>query len=637
MPVLFYDAQEQAAAVAYISADGTFRTSHSHAAGSLGRWSHIVRRGDLWLFYRDTTGAAAVTAVEPSGLRTTATLAPGSLGRWTHVVNTAHGLLFYDRMTGAAAVGQLTADGITTSAQLPRHSFGDWTHLVACDNAMLCYNRLSGAAAIAHVTPTGVETREVFDPRSFSPWSHIVANGRTVLFYSRDTGAGLVAHLDARGLSTLTELPAGSFSPWSHLAVDGPYVLFYDDATGAAAVGELSTGRFRTLRNLPSGSLSQWSHVAAASSSGPEEYRHRMTVLLCHFPAPGLTTLGPDYYRRYFFDLTMRDGVGRFWLDQSGGRLRLEGTVSEWVTLPQPPSHPSTNENREALAYAAIKAGLAAGWTPGNAASIVIVVACDRSAGVDAGALLPLTVDGRAFRVALIHGGSQNWINTGGNVTGSNYRFDFNAHEVGHNLTGQFGFNHAFGPGGPYFNRFCVMSAMWYAGDNSVEFDRWTPSTARRPEETTKGPGLAGCTRAGCGWARVLRLQAWQLAEGVEVELTHLGDTATTLPEVIEWTVRTASGFSTYTLELRSPLVEWDQALSPSLVLCQRQGSRWASDQFWAPLSSTYVTHSAVAAGSTASLTSPGVVGAQVLGVTTQPGARGPIPSAVRLRLNSQP
>lgn len=632
MPVLFYDARGGSAAVGYLSPDGEVRTAHSHAAGALGTWSHIVRRGDLWLFYRDTTGEAAIAQVGSSGVRTTATLAHGALGRWTHVVNTTHGLLFYDRMTGAGAVGQLTADGVTTTAQLPRHSFGDWTHLVACDNDLLCYNRLSGAAAIARVSPTAVETREVFEPGSFRPWSHIVANGKTVLFYSRDTGAGLVAHLDGRGLATLADFPAGSFGEWSHLAVDGPYVIFYDDATGAAAVGELSTGRYRTLRDLPSGSLSRWTHVAAASSSGPEEHRHRMAVLLCRFPAPGLTTLEPDFYRRYFFDLTNADGVGRFWLDQSGGRLRLEGTVSDWVTLPQPPSHPSTSENRKALALASIAAAKAAGWTPGDASSIVVVVACDRSAGVDA-AGVDVGFDGRTWPVAVIHGGSQNWINTGGNVTGSNYRFDFNAHEVGHNLTQDFGFNHAFGPAGPYENRFCVMSAMWYANDNSVEFDRWTPGSTRLPEEMTKGPGLAGCSRAGCGWARALRLQPHQLADGVEIELTHLGDTASTLPEVIEWT----AGPSTYTLELRSPLVEWDQALAPSLVLCQRQGSQWSTDRYWAPLSSTYVTHITVAAGSTATLTSPAVITARVLGVTTRQGPKGATASAVRLRLSLRP
>ena len=125
-------------------------------------------------------------------------------------------------------------------------------------------------------------------------------------------------------------------------------------------------------------------------------------------------------------------------------------------------------------------------------------------AGVDAAGVV-VGFDGRSWPLAVIHGGSQNWINTGGNVTGSNYRFDFNAHEVGHNLTQDFGFNHAFGPAGPYENRFCVMSAMWYANDNSVEFDRWTPGSTRLPEEMTKGPGLAGCTRAGCGWARALR------------------------------------------------------------------------------------------------------------------------------------
>ena len=119
----------------------------------------------------------------------------------------------------------------------------------------------------------------------------------------------------------------------------------------------------------------------------------------------------------------------------------------------------------------------------------------------------------------------------------------------------------------------------------------------------------------------------------MEIELTHLGDTASTLPEVIEWT----AGPSTYTLELRSPLVEWDQALAPSLVLCQRQGSQWSTDRYWAPLSSTYITHITVAAGSTATLTSPAVVAARVLGVTTRQGPKGATTSAVRLRVAIRP
>ena len=62
---------------------------------------------------------------------------------------------------------------------------------------------------------------------------------------------------------------------------------------------------------------------------------------------------------------------------------------------------------------------------------------------MDGGALgAPIKVDGIDRHVAILHSDSANWIaSSGGNVLGSNYRFDFNAHEVGHLVGDLFSFD----------------------------------------------------------------------------------------------------------------------------------------------------------------------------------------------------
>jgi len=310
------------------------------------------------------------------------------------------------------------------------------------------------------------------------------------------------------------------------------------------------------------------------------------------------------------------DGIGRFWFDQSGGQLRFTGQVHDWIPLSQDPNDSSIANNRQALAVQAIADAQKAGWQPGNEQAIVVVVATLGSKGVDAGAIRnPVNVAGVDRRVAVLHGDSANWIeSSAGNVLGSNYRFDFNAHEVGH-LVGDFNlFDHAFGPSGVYDHPYCIMAAMSYDGIPAI-FDVWQAGSSRPPELQTKGPGLDGATRAACGWARIRRFTPQDLQQGVEVRIAHLGDHDSGLPQVVEYNTQVNGAATTYTFEFRSRLAFWDQAFAPVLVLCQREGSIWSGNPTWGPRSSTYVNRAIVPArgGPLPSLSQSGIVSAEVL------------------------
>ncbi len=622
--LFFYDSAMRKAAIGHLTPTA-FKTTTTYDAGKLGTWTHIVARDNLLFFYRRDTGEAAIAELAPAGIRTTTTFKARSFGQWTHVVNTSAGLFFYNRLTGAAAIGAFDKKTFKTTGELPAGSLADWTHIVASGATLLFYNQLNGAAAVATVTPSGLTTTTSFQPRSFGAWTHLVNYGPAVLFYNRDTGAGAIGTLGAGGFKTTATYNPGSFGAWTHIAADGATVLFYNQDTGGAAIGSLTASAFTSTGYHQPGEFGRWTHITGDSSCGPEEVEHNIAVLLCHWERPpAWATLPPaDFYRRYFFDLSAEHGIGRYWFEQTGGQLRMTGTVNDWISLSRAPSDDSINMNRTALATVAITDALKAGWQPGRAQSVIVVVACDGSAGVGAGSLgAPLKVGGADRSVIVLHGDSRNWIQTSnGNVLGSNYRFDFNAHEVGHLLGDAYAFNHAFGPAGPYDNPYCIMSAMSY-GDQGLgaTYDRWTPGSTRLAEEHTKGPGLSGATRAACGWARVRRLTAQQLAQGVELNLAHLGDATSTLPQVIECPTTLADGkAATFTVEFRSPMAEADQALRPAVVLCQREGSAWSTNGTWAPRSSTYRTHAVIpGAGLLPTISEPGVVRVEVLEMASE-------------------
>ncbi len=640
--LFFYDSTQRNAAIGALTPTG-FKTFTTYQPGKFGRWSHIVARENLLFFYHRATREAAIAELTPSAVNTTMTYGANSFGSWSHIVNTAIGLFFYDRLTGAAAIGTFNAKSFRTTSNLAAGSLADWTHIIANGNTLLFYNRLNGAAAIGAVRATGITTTTSFNPGSFGKWTHMVNSGSTVLFYNRDTGAGAVGTLTASGFTTNAVYEPGSFGVWTHVVADGSLVIFYNQETGGAAIGSLTSTAFTSTGYHQPGEFGHWSHLAGRSSSGPEELEHHVAVLLCQWKRPpaSATVLSPGFYQRYFFDLSAEHGIGRFWFDQSGGRLRLTGHVSDWIALSKAPSDPSLNMNRSALSIAAINDALKAGWQPGRAQSVIVVVACDGSAGVDAGAIgAPLKISGADRSVVLLHGDSRNWIlRSNANVLGSNYRFDFNAHEVGHLLGDAFSFNHAFGPAGPYDNPYCIMSAMSYGALGwAATYDHWTQGSDRLAEEHTKGPGLSGATRAACGWARVRQLDSKQLKQGVELHLAHLGDATSTLPQVIECPVVLANGTpATFTIEFRSPLAEADQALQPTIVLCQREGSPWSTNPTWGPRSSTYRSHAVIAkSGPLPTISEPGVVNVQVLEMSAAQNYNNLSgPAWVRIRLSN--
>jgi hypothetical protein len=640
--ILFYNGETRGAAIGTLTTN-QFTTTKRISPGAFSRWTHVVARGSLVLFYDRDTGSAAFGALTPDNLITRFEPQHGSFSRWTNIVNTADGWLFYDRMTGMAAVGSLQSAGsahwFTTTASLPAGSLSEWTHIVANGQTVFFYNRLNGSGAIATVTAIGMTTTVSFDPGSFGLWTHIVNHGPTLLFYNRDTGAAAIGTLTASGFTTNVTYNPGAFGAWTHVISDGATLFFYNRDDGTAAIGTLSPGSFTTTTTFKAGQFGRWTHVTGDSASGPEELDWHVDVLLCHWHRPpGLTTvLSADFYRRYMFDLSNDRGIGRYFFDQSGGRLRFVGRVNDWVPLSKPPSDPSIAGNRQSLGALAVADAQKTGWHPKNAQGVVIFVACDQASGVDAGALgQQITIDGVNRWVAVLHADSANYVAfTGGRV--DNFRFDFNCHEVGHLVGRQYSFGHAYGPNGPYDSPYCIMAAKTYGYLRNVTYDPWTPGSTRPPEEHTKGPGLAGSTRAGCGWARTRRIQAAGLAQPIEVYLAHVDDHESCRLQVIEIASSVNGVPTVHTVEFRCQLAERDQALPTAIVLCQREGSRWSSDKSWAPFSSTFIADGVIAfARPLPSVSQPGVVRADVLEVAPAKTVAGrTAPPWIRVRLSS--
>ena len=642
---LFYSRENGSAAIGMLTPE-KFTTTKEFGQGSFGNWTHVVARGSTLLFYNHNNGAAAIGTLTANDFTTNVEIGSGSFGNWTHIVNTDAGWLFYNRMTGAAAIGNLQAPPLGGSFTTTGSFSGliEWSHIVADGDTVLFYNRLNGGAAIATVTPTKLTTNTTYQPGSFGAWTHVVNDGPTVLFYNRDTGAGAIGTLSPSGFTTNIGYNPGSFGAWTHVASDGATLLFYNSDTGGAALGTLAPNAFTsTTFYQPGGFSRHWTHLTGDCSSGPEDLEIKFAVLLCQWQEPpsSSTVLSADYYRHYMLDLSAEHGIGRCWFDQSGGQLRFSGYVNDWIPLSKAPSDPSIHHNtiddRRLLAEFAIADAKSRGWTPGDERCIVVIVACPASNGVNAGAWNdPISVDGIDRHVAVLHGDSADWIATGHDVWNSNYRFDFNSHEVGHLVGDLFSFDHAFGPGGPYDHPYCIMAAMTYGNEN-VTYDPWFAGSNRRPEEHTKGPGLSGATRAACGWARVRRVGPADLQQKVELDLAHLADHGSTLPQVIEYPTQVNGVPSTYTIEFRSPLAERDQALSPAIVLCQREGSQWSSNPTWAPRSSTFVKRALIPSGGTLpSLDLPGILHADVLEIApseTIGGVSGP--PWIRIRLST--
>lgn len=645
--LLFYNRTNGAAAIGSHSASG-FTTTKEYGQGSFGNWTHIVSRNQLALFYNRNDGAAAIGKLTPSSFTTTKEFGQGSFGTWTHIIDTGAGCFFYNQMAGAAAIGSFDTAMFTTTGSLSNGSLGEWTHIVADGTTMLFYNRLDGSAAIATVTATGLTTNTSFQPGSFGLWTHVVNQGSTILFYNRDRGAGAIGTLTPTGLKTNTSYKSGSFDHWTHIVADGARMLFYNQDTGAGAIGTLTATTFTTNVSYQPGQFSRWTHVVGRSSSGPEEQELKLAVLLCRW-GQSSTVLPTEFYHKYMFNLSAEHGLGRFWFNESGGHLRLTGHVTGWIPLSKAPS--DLANDRKALAKLAIADAQTAGWRPGDERGIVVFVACHEAKGVDAGGVGGLIkVAGIDRSVIVLHGDSSNWISSKPNsvdavdrVLGSNFRFDFNAHELGHMIGDAFSFNHAFGPSGPYDHPYCVMAAMNYGGRWRDDlYDMWQPNSNRPPEEHTKGVGLSGATRAACGWARRLRLKAEDLQQGRELYLAHLGDHTSTLPQVIECPGPQVNGVSTtFTIEFRSPLAESDQRLQAALVLCQREGSRWVTDGTWKERSSTFRSAAAIpSTGTLPSLIEPGVVRVDVLEVAPSRPLEAPVwlrrggPAWIRIRLS---
>src|SRR5262249_19541619 len=119
-------------------------------AGGSGKWTHVVRDGNLILKYRSSTGEAVV---EQMGSNTILRQYPaGSFSTgWTDIVDTPNGILYYNGDIGKGAVGRLDASGNHTTLQQYNNFSHGWTNVVGTPNGTLFYNRTTGSRAVGPV------------------------------------------------------------------------------------------------------------------------------------------------------------------------------------------------------------------------------------------------------------------------------------------------------------------------------------------------------------------------------------------------------------------------------------------------------------------------------------------------------
>jgi hypothetical protein len=165
-----------------------------------GKWTHVVRDGNLILKYRSNTGEAVVEDANSNAILRQYPAGSFSTG-WTNIVDTLNGLLYYNRDSGTGAVGRLDASGgHTTVRQYSNFSRG-WTNVVSTPNGILFYNRNTGSGAVGRINESGdFTTVKSYPAGGFAPgWTSIHYSSRGIEYRNDATGATAVGYIDDSG------------------------------------------------------------------------------------------------------------------------------------------------------------------------------------------------------------------------------------------------------------------------------------------------------------------------------------------------------------------------------------------------------------------------------------------------------
>jgi Metallo-peptidase family M12B Reprolysin-like len=267
-----------------------------------------------------------------------------------------------------------------------------------------------------------------------------------------------------------------------------------------------------------------------------------------------------SFYRDYFFN--MISGIAAYWYEQTGGNVLIQGDVYDWVSFSTDP-----NFDDRSVAHSAGKTTAADAIKTGNNPAplanynFVIVVIAPPLVKDSAGNLVP-----RGIAAGSVVGG-------GILMSAQGDRFDFVAHEVGH----QIGLQHSFDLSWNYYDKWaqqgeyghthCIMSAQSYGGrgiDSTPP--QWAAGTA---EYMGYGPGLSIATRCEKGW--MLSTLITMPTPTQEVDLASGGGGAKSVPKAVRMA---GSDGLTYYISLRSKSDRYDSVATEAVVIELATGGR---------------------------------------------------------------
>ncbi len=300
--LLFYNAQNGAAAAVQVTDEGQFGWQQSYSLSS--QWSNIVPIANYLLFYNASTGLYAVAKMDQDG--NLETVNNGYLPRYvTHVVATDKHVFFFNSSDRSGFVGAVN----TSSGQLFKtQSFGagafsPWTHIVDTKYGMFFYNRADGTVAVVNVQPNGLLSQTDGKLRHLAAgYDQVVVQGADVVLYNNTSGSYALGLVDSAGKyvnTALTSCAARLTPGYKKIVVSDGNFFFYNPDNGAAAIARI--GRSIYLVSSCIGQLSV-----------KQTYGAHM------FFYPGWTNLVPTANGLFFYSQNDRSGaIGHFASDGS--------------------------------------------------------------------------------------------------------------------------------------------------------------------------------------------------------------------------------------------------------------------------------------------------------------------------------
>ena len=288
----------------------------------------------------------------------------------------------------------------------------------------------------------------------------------------------------------------------------------------------------------------------------------KVGVLLVKWPDGEKDGLAPSWYHGYFCN-PKKEGIARYWYEQSEGKLELEGDVLNWFLLKATTKYLRKAKGVDQIGRTKLV----------NAAVLQAMKERDFDVAKYDGLIVVAKIelpDGWA------HDGGSGRYRLGGqdlpfSMIPAGASFNFTAHEIGH----QFDLDHSYGFDcyknidwslwGEYGHFYCVMSASGFGGTNP------TFPLNIFPEFSGVGPGLNGGSRMARGWARGIDFNIEPGASTTQT-LYSLGSSWAGNPLKVIHIIKSPE--ETYTVEFRSNMDDYDKGLpGPMVVINALRGS----------------------------------------------------------------